>query len=50
LLEDESKKLGVIYSKKEDQTSYVVEDSLLISGQNPASSDEVAKQLLSRLK
>ncbi|MEO5991919.1 MAG: type 1 glutamine amidotransferase domain-containing protein, partial [Ferruginibacter sp.] len=50
LLEDELKKLGGNYSKKEDWTSYVIEDGLLISGQNPASSKEVAKQLLSRLK
>jgi putative intracellular protease/amidase len=50
LLEDELKKLGAIYSKKEDWASYVIEDGLLISGQNPASSNEVAKHLLSRLQ
>jgi putative intracellular protease/amidase len=50
LLEDELKKLGAIYSKKEDWASYVVEDGLLISGQNPASSNEVAKKLLKMLK
>lgn len=50
LLEDELKKEGAIYSKKEDWACYVIEDGLLISGQNPASSNEVAKQLLSLLK
>ncbi len=50
LLEDELKKLGAIYSKKEDWASYVIEDGLLISGQNPASSNAVAKHLLSRLQ
>ena len=50
LLEDELKKLGGIYSKKEDWANYVVEDGLLISGQNPASSKEVAKHLLAHLK
>ena len=49
LLEDELKKLGAIYSKKEDWASYVVEDGLLISGQNPASSNDVAKKLLTML-
>ena len=49
LLEDELKKLGGIYSKKEDWASYVIEDGLLISGQNPASSNDVAKKLISVL-
>jgi putative intracellular protease/amidase len=50
LLEDELKKEGTIYSKKEDWASYVVKDGLLITGQNPASSKEAAKQLLSLLE
>jgi len=50
LLEDELKKTGGIYSKKEDWASYVIKDGLLITGQNPASSKEVAKQLLSLLQ
>ncbi|WP_310554912.1 type 1 glutamine amidotransferase domain-containing protein [Flavobacterium sp.] len=50
LLEDELKKKGAMYSKKEDWTSYVVKDGLLITGQNPASSGEVAKELLKLLK
>lgn len=50
LLEDELKKLGGIYSKKEDWASYVIKDGLLITGQNPASSKEAAKELLSLLQ
>ena len=50
LLEDELKDKGGIYSKKEDWASYVVQDGLLITGQNPASSEEAAKQLLALLK
>ena len=50
LLEDELKNKGGQYSKKEDWASYVVKDGLLITGQNPASSEEAAKQLLELLK
>jgi putative intracellular protease/amidase len=50
LLEDELKKKGGIYSKKEDWASYVITDGLLITGQNPASSGEAARQLLVLLK
>lgn len=50
LLEDELKKLGGIYSNKEDWASYVIKDGLLITGQNPASSKEAAKELLSLLQ
>ena len=50
MLEDELKKKGAIYSKKEDWTSYVVKDGLLITGQNPASSAAVANELLAILK
>lgn len=46
MLEDELKKIGGIYSKKEDWASYVVTDGLLITGQNPASSEAVAKELI----
>ncbi|WP_310556303.1 type 1 glutamine amidotransferase domain-containing protein [Flavobacterium sp.] len=49
LLEDELKNKGGIYSKKEDWASYVVKDGLLITGQNPASSGDVAKELLTLL-
>ncbi len=50
LLEDELKGRGGNYSKKEDWASYVVKDGMLITGQNPASSEEAAKQLLELLK
>ena len=50
LLEDELKHKGGNYSKKEDWASYVVKDGLLITGQNPASSEEAAKELVALLK
>jgi len=46
LLEDELKKLGAHYSKGANWSAYTQQDGLLISGQNPASSEEVAKLLL----
>jgi putative intracellular protease/amidase len=46
LLEDELKKLGAHYSKGEDWSSYTQHDGLLITGQNPTSSEAVAKLLL----
>ncbi|MDY7536835.1 type 1 glutamine amidotransferase domain-containing protein [Undibacterium sp. RTI2.1] len=46
LVEDMLKKNGGIYSKADDWQSYVQKDGLLISGQNPASSEEAAKVLL----
>lgn len=50
LLEDELKNKGGIYSKKEKFASYVVQDGMLITGQNPASSEGVAETLLKVLK
>ena len=50
LLEDELKKYGAHYSKAQDWNSYVKQDGLLITGQNPASSEAVAKLLLKTLK
>ena len=50
LLENELKSNGGIYSNKEDWASYVVRDGMLITGQNPASSEEAAKELLKILK
>ncbi|QNN43274.1 type 1 glutamine amidotransferase domain-containing protein [Pedobacter roseus] len=50
LLEDEFKKLGGHYSKGADWGSYVKKDGLLITGQNPGSSEEAAKILLETLK
>jgi putative intracellular protease/amidase len=49
LLEDELKKLGAHYSKAADWSSYAVQDGLLITGQNPASSEAVAHLLLKAL-
>jgi putative intracellular protease/amidase len=46
LLEDELIKKGGLYSKKEDWKSYVVKDGMLITGQNPASSEEAAKEMV----
>jgi len=50
LLEDELKRLGGVYSKKEDWASHIVTDDLLITGQNPASSKAAAEKLLVLLK
>lgn len=50
LVEDMLKKNGGIYSKSDDWDSYAVEDGLLITGQNPASSELVASLLLKRLE
>ena len=50
LLEDELKNKGGIYSKKEDWATYVVKDGLLITGQNPASSEAAAEELIKLLK
>lgn len=49
LIEDEFIKLGALYSKGEDWGSYTVEDGRLITGQNPASSEAVAKALINQL-
>ena len=50
LLEDALKSHGGNYKKGTDWESYVVEDGLLITGQNPASSEEAAKRLLAKLQ
>lgn len=50
LLEDELKKNGAHYTKGKDWSSYVKQDGLLITGQNPASSEAVANLLLTTLK
>ncbi|UII25857.1 type 1 glutamine amidotransferase domain-containing protein [Fulvivirga maritima] len=49
LVEDMLKANGGIYSKAEDWAPYAVEDGLLITGQNPASSEKVAELLWNRL-
>ena len=46
LVEDELISKGGQYSSESDWVSYVVKDGNLITGQNPASSAEAAKQLL----
>ncbi|MFJ1973906.1 type 1 glutamine amidotransferase domain-containing protein [Streptomyces sp. NPDC087903] len=46
LVEDELKRLGGIYSKGDDWAPYVVQDGLLITGQNPASSGPAADALV----
>jgi len=46
LVEDMLKEHGALYSKGADWQSYVLTDGTLITGQNPASSEEAAKALL----
>jgi putative intracellular protease/amidase len=50
LLEDKLKELGGDYSKGPDWGSYTVKDGLLVTGQNPGSSEEAAHELLKMLK
>lgn len=50
LLENALTANGAIYSKGENWAPYAVEDGLLITGQNPASSKLVAQKLLEQLK
>jgi putative intracellular protease/amidase len=49
LVENMLKENGGIFSKGEDWNPYAVEDGLLITGQNPASSELVAELLLEKL-
>ncbi len=50
LLEEMLKNNGGIYSKIGDWQPYAVEDGLLITGQNPASSEKVAELLAKKLQ
>lgn len=50
MLEDELKEKGANYSKADDWHPYAITDGNLITGQNPASSDSVARALLEILK
>ena len=50
LLEDELKKCGAKYHNINDWTSFAISDGLLITGQNPQSSEAVAKKLIDMLK
>ena len=49
LVEDMLKENGGVYSKGADWQSYVLTDGLLITGQNPASSEAAAKAMLKLL-
>jgi putative intracellular protease/amidase len=49
LVEDALVKNGGNFSKAPDRQPYVVTDGNLITGQNPASSEPVAKEVLARL-
>ncbi|MDH7444031.1 type 1 glutamine amidotransferase domain-containing protein [Aquimarina sp. 2201CG14-23] len=49
LVEDMLTTNGGIYSKETDWNPYAVQDGILITGQNPASSELVAKKLLNHL-
>jgi len=49
LLEDELKKKGGDYQKGTDWNAFAVQDGLLITGQNPASSEAAAKKLMNEL-
>lgn len=49
LIEDMLKANGALYEKGSDWASYVVVDGKLVTGQNPASSEAAAKELLKLL-
>lgn len=49
LVEDELKRLGGRFERTDDWQSYVAQDGLLITGQNPASSAEAAARVLTEL-
>jgi len=49
LVEDELKAKGGVYSSGPDWGAYVVQDGLLITGQNPGSSSDTAKRLLAAM-
>lgn len=50
LVEDELQKCGGNYSRGADWQAYFVRDGNLITGQNPASSEVVAKEILTQLQ
>lgn len=50
LVEDMLQDVGALYSKTDDWGVHVVRDGMLVTGQNPASSAEAARQLLNLLK
>jgi putative intracellular protease/amidase len=50
LIEDEFQRLGGHYQKGPDWAPFIIEDGKLVTGQNPASSEGVAKALVAQLK
>jgi len=50
LLETELVRLGALYSKAANYVSHVVEDGNIITGQNPASSEGVAKAMVALIR
>lgn len=50
LVEDKMNQLGANFSKGEDWSSYVLVDGKLVTGQNPASSEKAARELLRLLQ
>lgn len=50
LLETELRLLGALYTKGDDYARYVVVDGNIITGQNPASSEEAAKKMITWLQ
>jgi putative intracellular protease/amidase len=50
LVEDMLKENGGIYAKGADWSEFVLQDGLLITGQNPASSEKAAEMLLAKLE
>src|SRR5690606_33021758 len=50
LVEDMLKSLGARYSSGPDYAPHVITDGTLVTGQNPASSEEAANALLTMLK
>jgi putative intracellular protease/amidase len=50
LLETKLLSLGALYSKGPDYVSHVVADGNIVTGQNPASSEEVAKKIIALVK
>ena len=49
LVEDMLKENGGIYAKGADWSEFVLEDGLLITGQNPASSEKAAQMLIEKM-
>jgi putative intracellular protease/amidase len=50
LLETKLRSLGALYSKGPDYVSHVMADGNIITGQNPASSEDVAKKMVALVR